>query len=146
MLQNFIYTSKRKFIRLSKIKSGGKKYCYLSVNNRMYVFLIYKVKFIKCQWPHQWLSSSALKTGRREVPGLIPCRACRPSRLEFSVVFSETRVNRGQKPLGRPPRRAFHLQSQVPRVIIGLKNLQPTCNQVSVKNSIMKKKTCYTHI
>ena len=36
-----------------------------------------------------------LKTGRREVPGAIPGRACRPSRSEFSVVFSETRVNTG---------------------------------------------------
>ena len=36
-----------------------------------------------------------LKTGRREVPGSNPGRACRPSRSEFSVVFSETRVNTG---------------------------------------------------
>ena len=36
-----------------------------------------------------------LKTGRREVPGSNPGRACRPSRSEFPVVFSETRVNTG---------------------------------------------------
>ena len=36
-----------------------------------------------------------LKTGRREVPGSNRGRACRPSRSEFSVVFSETRVNTG---------------------------------------------------
>ena len=36
-----------------------------------------------------------LKTGRREVPGSNLGRICRPSRLEFSVVFSETRVNTG---------------------------------------------------
>ena len=36
-----------------------------------------------------------LKTGRREVPDSIPGRACRPNRSEFSVVFSETRVNTG---------------------------------------------------
>ena len=36
-----------------------------------------------------------LKTGRREGPGSNPGRACRPSRSEFSVVFSETRVNTG---------------------------------------------------
>ena len=36
-----------------------------------------------------------LKTERREVPGSNPGRACRPSRSEFSVVFSETRVNTG---------------------------------------------------
>ena len=36
-----------------------------------------------------------LKTGRREMPGSNPGRACRPNRSEFSVVFSETRVNAG---------------------------------------------------
>ena len=36
-----------------------------------------------------------LKTGRWEGPGLNPGRACPPSRSEFSVVFSETRVNTG---------------------------------------------------
>ena len=36
-----------------------------------------------------------LETGRREVPGSNIGRACRPSRSEFSVVFSETRVNTG---------------------------------------------------
>ena len=36
-----------------------------------------------------------LKTGRRDVPGLNPGSACRSSRLEFSVVFSESRVNTG---------------------------------------------------
>ena len=35
----------------------------------------------------------ALKTRRREVAGSSPGRACRPSRSQFSVVFSETRVN-----------------------------------------------------
>ena len=44
-----------------------------------------------------------LKTERREVPGSNPCRACRPSRLEFSLVFSEIRVNTGEDPLERPP-------------------------------------------
>ena len=37
----------------------------------------------------------ALKTGRRESPGSNPVRDCQPSRAEFSVVFSETRVNTG---------------------------------------------------
>ena len=40
-------------------------------------------------------SAVTLKTGRQEVPGSNPGRACRPSRSEFSVVFSETRVNTG---------------------------------------------------
>ena len=41
----------------------------------------------------QWRSVSALKAGRREEGGAgsIPGHACRPSRSEFSVVFSETR-------------------------------------------------------
>ena len=34
-----------------------------------------------------------LKTGRREVSGSNRGRACRPSRSEFSMVFSETRIN-----------------------------------------------------
>ena len=36
-----------------------------------------------------------LKTRRGEVPGSNPGRACRPSHMEFSVVFSETRANTG---------------------------------------------------
>ena len=35
----------------------------------------------------------APNVGRREVPGSIPGRACRPSRSEFSLVFSEIRIN-----------------------------------------------------
>ena len=33
------------------------------------------------------------RTGRREVPGSIVGRACRPSRSELSLVYSETRIN-----------------------------------------------------
>ena len=36
-----------------------------------------------------------LKTGRREVPGANPGRACRPSRSVFFGVFSETSVKTG---------------------------------------------------
>ena len=57
----------------------------------------------------------ALKTDRRKVTGLNPGRACQPSRSEFSVVFSETRVNTGRDPLERPPRRTLPLQAQVPQ-------------------------------
>ena len=42
------------------------------------------------------------KTGRCEEPGSLPGHACRPSRSEFSVVPSETRVNTGYDPLERP--------------------------------------------
>ena len=44
-----------------------------------------------------------LKTGRREVPGSNRGRTCRPSRSEFSVVFSETRVNTGTGSLRKIP-------------------------------------------
>ena len=43
------------------------------------------------------------KTGRREVPGSIPGRTCRPSHTDFSVVFFETHVNAVSDPLERPP-------------------------------------------
>ena len=43
--------------------------------------------------PYQWRSGSVLKTGRLEVLGSNSDRACQPSRSEFSMVFSETRVN-----------------------------------------------------
>ena len=59
--------------------------------------------------PHQWRNGSTLKAGRREVPDSIPSRACRPSRLDFYVIFSETRVNTGYDPVERPLRRARHL-------------------------------------
>ena len=36
-----------------------------------------------------------LKTGRWEVSGSDPGRTCQPRRSEFSVVFSETRLNTG---------------------------------------------------
>ena len=61
--------------------------------------------------PHHLRSGSALKTDRGEVPGSIPDRACRLSRSEFSVIFSETRVNTGQDPLERLQRRALSLQA-----------------------------------
>ena len=44
---------------------------------------------------YQWPSGSVLKTGRREVPGSIPGSAYRPSRSEFFMFFSETRLNMG---------------------------------------------------
>ena len=65
-------------------------------------------------------------TGRPEVPGSNPGLACRPSRSEFSVVFSETRVNTGQDTLKRPPRRASHPLAQVPRETIGHKPFKQT--------------------
>ena len=70
-----------------------------------------------------------IKTVRQEGPGSNPGRACRPSRSEFSVVSSETRVNTGQDPLERTPRRVLHPQAQVPRETIGLKIYNPTLSR-----------------
>ena len=44
-------------------------------------------------------SRTAFKTGGREVLGLIPDHAGRPSRWTFSVVFSETSVRNGWDPV-----------------------------------------------
>ena len=56
-------------------------------------------------WPHRWRNGSVLKTGRCKVLGSISSRAFRPSLSEFSVVFSETRVNTGYYALETPPPR-----------------------------------------
>ena len=66
---------------------------------------------------HQWSSDSALKTGRRKQPGSIPGHACRPSCLEFSMVFTETRINTGWNPLEKPPTESILPTSQAPRVV-----------------------------
>ena len=68
----------------------------------------------------------ALKTDRRVVSGSISSRACRTRRLEFSVVFSETRVNTSYDPLKRPSRRARHLQAQVRLANNWLQTYKPT--------------------
>ena len=71
---------------------------------------------------HHILNSfAALKTGRRDLPGSNPSRACRPSRSEFSVVYSEYGLGslkkittEGTPPLGPGPIRgqyALNLQS-----------------------------------
>ena len=53
--------------------------------------------------PHQWHSGNAQKLEDERCPGSNPGRTCRPSRSEFSMVFSETRINAGYDPLERPP-------------------------------------------
>ena len=67
---------------------------------------------LKQQNFHQWPGGSTFK---REVSDSISGRACEPSRSEFSVLFSENRVNTGTGPLERSPWMAFHLESQAPR-------------------------------
>ena len=86
------------------------QYCFTLISQFVYIF----------SRPHQWWSGIALKAGRWQVPGSNSGRACQPTCLEFSVVFSETSVNTGQDPLERPPRRASHLQAQVLLETIGL--------------------------
>ena len=54
------------------------------------------ISCFQVHWHHQWRSGSAFKTGRREMTGYIPGRACRPIRSKFSMIFSEIRVNTGQ--------------------------------------------------
>ena len=73
-----------------------------------------------------WPRSSVLQTGRREVPTLIPGLACRLSCLQFSVVFSETSINKGYDPYERLLllRRAIPFKSQIPRV-----TTEPTANE-----------------
>ena len=67
---------------------------------RVYVFILTS--------PHQWRSCYALEIGKREVPGSNPGRACRPSRLDFSVIFFEIRLNMGKDPLERPATEAVY--------------------------------------
>ena len=66
-----------------------------------------------------------LKTCRREVPGSIPDNTCRPSRSQFSVVSSETRVNAGWDPLERPPTEGMPPTGQGPTIRQLALNLQP---------------------
>ena len=58
------------------------------------------------------------KTGRREVPGSFLGRVCRPSRREFSVVFSETHVKTGYDPLERPPRGIGSPKGNLPQALV----------------------------
>ena len=51
---------------------------------------------------HMWWSGFVLKTGRHEVPGLIPSRACPPSHSEFSIIFSQNLRKYGLGSLRKP--------------------------------------------
>ena len=93
--------------------------CEIRCSYELIISFPSEIVFITCQsyctTLHQWPSGSALKTGRREVPGAIPGRACRPSRSDFLWFFSETRVNTGQDLLERPPQRALPLKAHLPQ-------------------------------
>ena len=67
---------------------------YLRRNDHLRRILL-KKPIIIIEYPHQWRSGSMLKAGRQEMQCSIPGRFCQPSRSEFSVVFSNTRVNTG---------------------------------------------------
>ena len=82
--------------------------------------------------PHQWQSSSALETGRWEVPGSISSHACRPSCSEYSVVFSETPVNTAWHSLERPP---YVLRSLLKRVQHEIQRRIQTCVSAEGENS-----------
>ena len=47
------------------------------------------IAIIECLYIH--LNSLVHKT---EVPGSVPSRACWPSRMDFSMIFSETHLNK----------------------------------------------------
>ena len=78
-------------------------YCILRVDKILYTYIyaclymfhrIYQQNVILFRKRnHQWPSGFVLKIGRWEMPGSVPGCACRPSRSEFSVVFSEIYVN-----------------------------------------------------
>ena len=71
---------------------------------------------VLCCVSNQQLSGSALKTGKREVPGFFP-----RSRLSTQPMgFSETRVNTGQDPLKRPPRKVLSHRPRSHMQTIGL--------------------------
>ena len=80
-----------------------------------YATQVYAIQVLFSFLSHQWPRCSALKSGRREVPGSVLDRACRPCRSEFSMVFSETRVNTSQNPLEKPTWRSLFRQVGVPR-------------------------------
>ena len=86
--------TKNKFEIKTKSSSffGGKFLKLQSVIFRKENIILYM--YLK-MYLHQWPSGSALKVGRREVPGSNLGRACRLSRLEFSGIFSKTLVSTG---------------------------------------------------
>ena len=86
---------------------------------------------------HQWLSGSALKTGRWEMPSSIPGLTCRSSLLDFSVVFSETRLNTGWVPLERPPQKALQWKPGLTNgqsALIRQSNPTENTNRVCMRN------------
>ena len=90
-----------------KLNLAHHKFWLYDLNRNTFDFFSFHVL-----WPHQWQSGTALKAGRRKVPGSNPGRAFRPSRSEFSVVFFETCVN-SYDSSERLPWRALPLQAQV---------------------------------
>ena len=73
------------------------------------------------------------KTGRREVPGSIPGSACRPTRSEIFVVFSEKREKMSQDPLERPPKECTLIHKL--RSVVRQSAIESTTNQRTKKRS-----------
>ena len=105
-----IYFFGLKFSRIQKVTRVLRQQCnpseniYFSHTSVLFFFysslfkgyLIYGTPRNVCvlkslHWQRQ--NGFVLKTGRWEEPGSIPYHVCRPSFLEFSVVFSETHAN-----------------------------------------------------
>ena len=80
-------------IKIFNLDEKHRTALYTLFKNIQYFFII--LGFIFCLLFQGPTSGGVvtLKTGRRQVPGSNPGRACRPSHSEFSLVFSETRLN-----------------------------------------------------
>ena len=78
---------------------------------------------------HQWSSGSALKTGRRKVPGSIPGRPCWPSRSEFTVVFFRNSLKYGLRSLRKILKKGILLTGPGPTSGQLILILQPTTEQ-----------------
>ena len=92
--------------------------------------------------PHQWLSCSSLKIGRWKVPGSNPVALF--DLAEFSVVFSETRLNTCKDPLYRPSRRPATYRPMTRKQTIGLKTFNLTRNSRKYRLGSLRK-TCTEH-
>ena len=102
-------TKERKIVALilnSSVFKQFHSFIHCSKFDKVTLIPLQYIKFFSNQKCLTVFGVQKLKTGRREVLGSNPGRACRPKRSEISVIFSGTRVNTDSDPLERPPRRA----------------------------------------
>ena len=83
------------FLKLLRPYVKVNKFVNIYSNNTIFNFLAEYLELFRIMYDTGPNSDGVvtLKTGRREVPDSNPGRACRPSRSEFFLVFSETHVN-----------------------------------------------------